>query len=339
MSQLYLPLDDVLGLPASTTAESVPTATNDNAAARKCRAAADAIEKHIEAKHDSANRMLALPPTRKRLQEADSQRNEAARLQRIQLTLRKLAEMHEKGTIVSELAALTSRAAVERALFVESQNSSLRAIYDSTDCPETNTEMALRLEREAMLMSIPGFFPTPPDIAEQFMQFACLGEARTVLEPSAGSGCLIDILRRQHPGVIISYCEINCFLLEILRAKYEESGKVHFIGRDFFDLDPAIFEGRFDAIVLNPPFERGEDIAHVLHAYKFLAPGGILGAIVSDGVFARNDKKATAFRDFLTASKADIASLPPDAFKPSGTCVRCRMVRIRAGSSTPDVIS
>ncbi|HLJ26704.1 MAG TPA: hypothetical protein VKY85_08335 [Candidatus Angelobacter sp.] len=108
---------------------------------------------------------------------------------------------------------------------------------------------------------------------------------------------------------------------------------VHFIGRDFFDLDPAIFEPRFDAIVLNPPFERGDDVAHVLHAYKFLAPKGILAAIVSDGVFARKDRKATAFRDFLAASKADIVGLPSDAFKRSGTCARCRMVRIRAGFS------
>ena len=331
MSQLYLPLDDVLVQPTSTAAKPVPTAMNDNAAARRCRAAADAFEKHIEAKQDSANRMLALPPTRKRLQEADSQQKEAARLRRIQVTLRKLAEMHEKGTIVSELAGLTSRAAVERALFAQSQNRTLRAIYDSTDCLETSATMALRLEREAMLMGIPGFFPTPPDIAEQFMQFARLGEVRTILEPSAGSGGLIDILRQRHPGAIISYCEINCFLLEILRAKYEKSGDVHFIGRDFFDLDPLIFQPRFDAIVLNPPFERGEDIAHVLHAYKFLARKGILAAIVSGGVFARQDKKASAFRDFLTVSKADIVGLPTDAFRPSGTGVRCRMVRIRAG--------
>lgn len=339
MSQLYLPLDDGLVQPTSTTAKPVLTATNDNAAARKCRAAADALEKHITAKHDSANRMLALPPTRKRLQEADSQRKEAARLQRVQITLRKLAEMHEKGTIVSELADVTSRAAVERALFAESQNSTLRAIYESAECLETSAVMARRLEREAMLMGIPAFFPTPPDVAEQFMQFARLVEVRNVLEPSAGSGCLIDILRSRHPGAIISYCEINCFLLEILREKYEKSGEVHFIGRDVFDLDPVIFQPRFDAIVLNPPFERGDDVTHVLHAYKFLSPEGILAAIVSDGAFARKDKKATAFRDFLTASKADIVGLPVDAFKPSGTAVRCRMVRIRAGFTTQDGIS
>lgn len=343
MSQLHFPWDDAAPPPASTMAEPapalVPAGSNDNAAARKCRSAADALEKHILAKHDSANRMLAQPPTRKRLQEADTHRKEAIRLQRIQFTLRRLAEMHEKGSIAPALAGLASRAAVEHALFSESQNSTLRALYDSTDCPETGATVALRLEREAMLMRIPGFFPTPPDIAEQLMEFAGLGEVKTVLEPSAGSGCLIDMVRQQHPGIVIYYCEINCFLLEILRAKYEKSGEVHFIGRDCFDLDPVIFQPRFDAIVLNPPFERGDDAAHVLHACKFLAPGGILAAIVSDGVFARKDKKATAFRDFLRDSTADIAGLPVDAFKPSGTGVRCRMVRIRAGSSAQDGIS
>ena len=148
MSQLHLPWEEVTESLPPAAPKTVSIEANDNAAARKCRAGADTLEKHIEARHDSANRMLALPPTRKRLQEADSQRKEATRLQRIQLTLRKLAEMHEKGTIVSEVASLTSRAAVERALFSESQNSTLRALYNSTDCPQTGATVALRLERE-----------------------------------------------------------------------------------------------------------------------------------------------------------------------------------------------
>jgi hypothetical protein len=112
-----------------------------------------------------------------------------------------------------------------------------------------------------------------------------------------------------------------------LRAKYEGLGDVHFIGRDFPELDAGIAEPAFDAILLNPPFERGEDVKHVFHAWQFLDRAGVLAAIVSEGAFHRKDGKATAFREFIASSNAQIVSLAPDAFKVSGTQARCRMIR------------
>lgn len=318
--------------PSGETSTSSVATRLPNAAAKGCRAAAGALEKHITAKHDSANRMLAKPPTRKRLQEADSQRREAIRLERIQRTLRKLADMHENGSMVPELVSLTSRAAVERALFVESATSAIHVVYNSTDCPESRAGMVLRLSREAMLMGIPGFVPSPPAVAEELVRFADFGNPARVLEPSAGSGCLIDAVRERHHETRISYCEMNCFLLDLLRAKYEGSGNVHFIGRDFIELDISNLESSFDGIIMNPPFENGEDIAHVMHAHKFLSSKGILVAIVSEGAFHHNGKKTTAFRHFLATSKAQIVSLPAGAFTESGTEVRCRKIRIEATS-------
>jgi hypothetical protein len=176
MSQLVLPWDNVERPSISTTAElrtlSVSTARPKNDAAERCRAAAATLDKHIAAKHDSANRMLAQPPARKRLQDADSQRRAAIRLERIQRTVRKLADMHEDGTIVPALVSLTSRAAIERALFVELAGSAIHVVYQRTDCPESGADMVLRLSREAMLMGIPGFFPSPPAVAEELVRFA-----------------------------------------------------------------------------------------------------------------------------------------------------------------------
>lgn len=100
--------------PSSTLSAktSCPTATvgsppGESKPALKCRAAAAAMQKHIDAKHSSANNMLALPPTRKRIQDADSIRGSAIRLEQIQRTLFRLAEMHETGTISPELRDLT----------------------------------------------------------------------------------------------------------------------------------------------------------------------------------------------------------------------------------------
>lgn len=334
MSQMTLPWDDVVRPTPSQPSETLPIqpAKKNNIAGKRCRDAAAAMEKHITAKHESANRMLTLPPTRKRLQDAGGIRRDAMRLTRIQGTLLKLAEMHEEGSILPELAPLVTRASVERALYEQPTNSAIHLIYQSTELAESGRELALRLEREAMLRKIPGFFPTPPAVATELLRFAALPQSRLVLEPSAGSGSLIDAIRNEHPAASISYCEINCLLLDLLRAKYERTDAVHFIGRDFLDLDAANLEQGFDAIVLNPPFENRQDIEHILRAYHLLAPKGVLAAIVCEGAFFRADTKAVAFRDFLKSHNAQVIALASGSFASSGTQVNCRMIRIEADS-------
>jgi Methyltransferase small domain len=211
--------------------------------------------------------------------------------------------VHEDGSVGPELVSLISRAAVERALFVEPAGSAIHVVYQRTDCPESSADVVLRLSREAMLMGIPGFFPSPATVAEQLVRFANFCKPAGVLEPSAGSGCLIDAVRKHHPDTRISYCEINCLILDLLRAKYGGSGNVHFIGRDFIELDISNLGSSFDGIIMNPPFENGEDIAHVMHAHKFLSSKGILAAIVSEGAFHRNDKGQLPSAIFLRLPK------------------------------------
>jgi len=324
MSQLTFPWNG----PQHTEPTAPSLAATANKVAERCRVAADAMDKHVVAKHDSANRMLAKPPTRKRLQDADSIRREATRLERIQRTLRRLADMHENGTITAELASLTSKGAMESALFNATSGSAIHALYKEADCIESTADKALRLTGEAMLMGIPGFFPTPPALAKKLIEFARLENATCVLEPSAGTGSLIDATLKRQPRAKISYCEINCFLLDVLRMKYDGMDNVHFAGRDFEELDPQYFKDRFDGIVLNPPFERGQDIDHVLRAHRLLARNGTLAAVVSEGAFCRTDKKATSFREFLERTDATVVKLAADSFKSSGTAVQCRFIRI-----------
>ena len=50
-------------------------------------------------------------------------------------------------------------------------------------------------------------------------------------------------------------------------------------------------EGEYDRIVMNPPFEAGQDIDHVRHAFQFLKDGGRLVSIMSPSPFFREDKK------------------------------------------------
>jgi phospholipid N-methyltransferase len=307
---------------------SLPPSPGDTKSALKCRSAAAAMQKHIDAKHSSANRMLALPATRKRIQDADSIRREANRLEQVQRTLLRLAEMHEKGAIDPDLQDLKTRGAIESALFTRPGDSSIRILFNSVAQDEQKSNKILRWTKEASLMRIPGFFPTPGPVAEQLIALACIEPGQRILEPSAGSGNLIDAVRQCYSDVQLFYCELNCFLLDLLREKYDGSPDVHFLGRDCLEIDPTNRKERFDRIIMNPPFEQGQEIDHVLHACRLLTPKGILTAIVSAGVFHRKDKKAEKFRSALEKSKAFVQQLPDDAFKSSGTMVQCRLVRL-----------
>jgi phospholipid N-methyltransferase len=336
MSQLSL-WDDPVHPSSSTVAknssEQAPRKDSEkaNKAAHRCRSSADAMQKHIDAKHHSANNMLAQPPTRKRLRDADGLRKQAIRLERIQATLRRLAEMHMNGSIAPDLAGLTTKGALENALFTSPGDSAIYLLYNSVSRDERSSERVLRLISEAATMGIPGYFPTPKPLAERLVEMACIEPGNRVLEPSAGTGNLIDAILKNHQGVRISYCELNCFLLDILSSKYEGVNGVSFLGRDYFDVDTNRVENRFDRIIMNPPFESGQDVDHVLRAwYSLLAPKGILTGVVSAGVFSRTDKKAKSFREFLQNAKAVVHDVPAGSFKSSGTGVESKIVLVRA---------
>lgn len=317
---------------ATNSSDQAPgTVAKENKAALKCLSSADEMQKHIDAKHQSANNMLALPPTRKRIGDADGLRKQAIRLESIQATLRQLAAMHTNGTISPALASLTTKAAIESALFTSPGDSAIRALYNTVNRDERNEERVLRLTNQASTMEIPGYFPTPPTVARRLIEMACIEPGNTILEPSAGCGNLIDAILSNHPNAQISYCELNCFLLDILRYKYEKVKQVTFIGRDCLEIDTLRTEKRFDRIIMNPPFERGQDADHIMRAwYSLLAPRGILTAIVSTGVVSRSDKKAKSFREFLKSAKAFVCDLPAGSFKTSGTGIETKIVQLRA---------
>jgi predicted RNA methylase len=326
-----------ISLPWTQEGDEAPKAakTEGCSAASRCRVAAAAIEKHVLAKYESAKGMLAQAPTGRRQAMADSMGRDGMHLESVQRTLYKLAEMHEQGTIPAELRGLTSRAAIERELFRVDGSDVLRSIYEAGKRIETSIEKASRLEREALLKSIPGFVPTPAPLAAEFVAFAGI-EGTNVLEPLAGTGSLIDAVRQRHPALSISYCELNPHLREILTLKYEGISNVQFLRPDFRMLEPSILPGGFDAVIMNPPFEQGQDIDHVLHAHSFLASAGVLAAIVSEGAFQRKDQKAKSFHRFLESENATVRIIEAGAFKPSGTSVFCRMIRVRARRAHPE---
>jgi SAM-dependent methyltransferase len=145
-----------------------------------------------------------------------------------------------------------------------------------------------------------------------------------VLEPSAGTGKLLEAL----PGVLppgfqsqrqtalhVVAVELNRTLAE----KLQGSGLAHEVhAGDFLELAAAGTLGTFDRIVMNPPFESGADIRHIVAARRLLRPGGRLVAICANGPRQNRDLSATA---------EHWEELPADTFKAQGTGVRaCLLV-------------
>lgn len=124
-------------------------------------------------------------------------------------------------------------------------------------------------------------FPTPRDLADRMIDLAGIDPGHDVLEPSAGTGMLIGAMggRPFGPGGgSITAVEINPTLVAGLREHFPLT-TVH--SGDFLDLAGNL--GRFDRIVMNPPFGNAADIKHVTAAAALLAEGGRLVAICANG--------------------------------------------------------
>lgn len=117
-------------------------------------------------------------------------------------------------------------------------------------------------------------FFTSRDLADRVAARADVA-GEHVLEPSAGNGSLADACMRAG-ALSVSCFEINTQHTDTLRAKGYDT-----IYDDFLIFSPAA-NALYSRIVMNPPFTKNQDIAHVQHALKWLAPGGILVAIMLD---------------------------------------------------------
>jgi protein-L-isoaspartate O-methyltransferase len=134
--------------------------------------------------------------------------------------------------------------------------------------------LAEQLREGVKVVSAPNLFPTPPEVARRVVELADIQPGQRVLEPSAGTGCLLEAL----PDTPIVAVEINGQLAEALQWRF--TGLVVHRG-DFLTMNSEL--GTFDRIVMNPPFDHGSDLEHIRDAFAKLKPGGRLVAICANG--------------------------------------------------------
>ena len=114
------------------------------------------------------------------------------------------------------------------------------------------------------------FYPTPENLARKMRyKLTGLDRKKTVLDPSAGTGALLESFSSYDPP------EFYAIEIDPERA-YTLRGKGYrVIGSDFMAYDEPM---KFDAVIMNPPFRNG--VKHVLKAWELVVDGGQMVALL-----------------------------------------------------------
>ena len=335
----------VVEQPASSQSESQPESqptkpqpTIDHQIVAALRKVADNLEQKIQEKLNPA--IASQRPTARRMRIAEQIRKEGESLQKMQSLAYSLAAAHETRKIpecckfikqkrtLEILCDLGQTGKWENIGDKDTKNLEKAGIYDNnlekvlnylssldTPTPDPSPEqIAIQKERELVGSKIPGYFPTPPELADKLVEVADLRPGESVLEPSAGSGNIVRAIAKAHPDAQISAIEINPTLYSILEL-WSEVHHFNLVDRNFFS-----HHQEYDVIIQNPPFEKMADINHVYHAYKLTKRR--LVSIMSPSPFFRNDKKAVQFREWFDKVGGKKYDLPDGSFKSSGTGVK-----------------
>jgi tRNA G10 N-methylase Trm11 len=149
------------------------------------------------------------------------------------------------------------------------------------------------------------------------VNYAGIETGHTLLEPEAGTGVLLDTVRKSGAATVQTAVEHNFNLCDRLRIKGYDDVR----NQDFLTCNGDL--GFFDRIIMNPPFENGQDIKHIKHAISFLKPGGRLVALCANGPRQNKELKPIA-----EESGGYWEDLPAGSFKTAGTMVNTAMLII-----------
>jgi hypothetical protein len=171
------------------------------------------------------------------------------------------------------------------------------------------------------VVSAPQLFPTPIAIAAEMVKAAGIQPGDRVLEPSAGTGRLLDAIAAA--GGVPTAVELNVGLAQQLRQRYADVRQA-----DFLECGAELGEATFAAAILNPPYSGSHDgkpvdVAHILHAMKFVRPGGRLVALCANG-----PRQERALGGLAETFGGEYTPLPDDTFASEGTGVRVAMLVI-----------
>lgn len=176
------------------------------------------------------------------------------------------------------------------------------------------TAMKESLRAGVQIVAAPQLFPTPHDLAARMVDELDIQANDTVLEPSAGTGNLLQAVMNDNTAKHVVAVEINYTLAERLRREYPLT---HVHNMDFLQYERP--QWKVDRIIMNPPFQNGDDIKHIKHALTMLKEGGRLVALCANG---------PRQRDQLMPLCQLWEDLPAGSFSEAGTNVNVALLVI-----------
>ncbi len=165
------------------------------------------------------------------------------------------------------------------------------------------------------------FFRTPAALVAKVIQRAGLQPGMRVLEPNGGDGALA-----MAAAEIVGRDLVTCY--ELMPHNVNKLRTMGFRIEGPSDFLQVVPQPEFQCVVMNPPFSGMRDVAHISHALKFVKPGGRLVAIASTHWQNVETKPAQAFKAMLAGLGANVESVPPGAFKESGTDVPTTLITL-----------
>lgn len=169
------------------------------------------------------------------------------------------------------------------------------------------------------------FYPTPANVVECIRFRADLKPFQRVLEPSAGTGRLVNM-------AVAAGCKVTAIELDWSRAirlrwhtwRVAEVWRANFLDVHF----PP--EKRFERVLMNPPFNPNLDVRHVLHAWdSALAEDGLLLAVVTRRFLRAKDGQSARLRH-IVEQRGEYHPLPDNRAK--GATRRTVLLKLKAPS-------
>lgn len=157
------------------------------------------------------------------------------------------------------------------------------------------------------------FFPTPEKLVKEILKDVELNPEWTCLEPSAGIGNIAKFLPN-----------CDCIELNPNNRQYLLDNGYNLIHDDFMTFEP---NKTYNAIVMNPPFEKHQDVRHVTKAIGIATD--LVVAIISLSPMWRTDNESKEFRNLVSSLGGTITPLPESSFKESGTNVNTALVVVK----------
>lgn len=157
-------------------------------------------------------------------------------------------------------------------------------------------------------------FPTPAPVIDSLMselryRFPDPDEDLVFLEPSGGTGAIASRLRAEYPNARIDVIEIDPVNVRILEAAGFSP-----VQADFTKYKTGT---RYDAVVMNPPFNGNEYVKHINHALSLVNDGGIVISVAPASVLWRTESEVRQLLA-LVHERGEVVELPAKAFKESG---------------------